>query len=102
MGEIIGELSVCIDCLLLHANGEIAPDRPDTEPMPLCKIEPGQSVTLGAIEHTDGCTDADREEGCDCDQHGFRWSSCQGCGSTLGGDRFAMVLWQDVTQVTTA
>lgn len=95
MSEIVADLSVCIDCMLLHANGEYGPDRPDTEPEPLSKIDPGYSVTMGVTEHADTCTEADREIGCNCEDLGFRTSSCDGCGSYLHGDRYALTLWKD-------
>jgi hypothetical protein len=95
MSEIISELSVCTDCMLAHANGEFDPDRPESEPEPLCLIEPGYSVTMGSLDHRDTCTEADREVGCECDQFGFRTSKCEGCGSWLAGDRFALALWKD-------
>jgi hypothetical protein len=30
---------------------------------------------------------------CECEQEGFSWSSCDVCGSPLGGDRFAVTFW---------
>lgn len=92
--QILGTIWVCVDCMFTHANGECGPD-PDREPLNL--IREGQSITMGVLpeEHNESCTEADREEGCDCDHIRFSWSSCEGCGSTLGGDRYNMTLWQD-------
>lgn len=90
---ILSEISVCTDCMLLHANGEFDPDRPTDEPEPLALITEGYSVTLGG-EHTDMCELNEYGE-CDCDQLGFSGQPCQGCGSWLGGDRYLMTLWQD-------
>lgn len=95
MSEIICELSVCTDCMLTHANGECDPNRDPSEPEPLSKIGEGYSVTLGVAEHSEHCTPEDQAEGCDCEQLGFSWSRCEGCGSFLGGDRFALTLWKD-------
>lgn len=97
MGIIHGKISVCTDCMLLHANGEYDPDRPESEPEPLSAIPEGFRVTLGITEeeHSEYCTPADREEGCGCEQLGFSYWACEGCGSTLGGDRFAMTLWDE-------
>jgi hypothetical protein len=92
---VIDQISVCVDCMVLHANGEYDHDRDPSEPEPLSLIGPGYSVTMGVSEHSEHCTEVDREEGCDCDQLGFSWSRCEGCGSTLGGDRFALTLWRD-------
>ncbi len=83
--------SICTCCMLCAANGECGDDCHDAEP--LNKVSPGEHISLGAIEHSEECTEADREAGCDCDQLGFSWQSCDACGSNLGGDRFAAVLW---------
>jgi hypothetical protein len=38
-------------------------------------------------------TESDRGGECECEQLGFSWSSCDVCGSNLGGDREAVVFW---------
>lgn len=91
-----GKISVCQCCMLSHANGECCAEDHDREP--LSAIPDGYSVTMGLLteEHADGCTEADRSNGdCTCEQLGFSMSSCDGCGSPLGGDRFALTLWRD-------
>lgn len=87
------ELWVCVDCMLIHANGECG-ERDPGEPEPLCLIGPDDDLSMGlfAEHHADGCTDSDREAGCNCETHTFSWSRCDGCGSTLGGERHAMTL----------
>lgn len=90
MNDVIyGTLSVCTCCLMAHAADGCGDFDHDREP--LSKIEPPYTVTLGMIaeEHGEHCH---REE-CECEQLGFSWSSCDGCGSPLGGDRHAMTLW---------
>lgn len=87
---------VCIDCMFSHANGETSSDEaPDCEPW--CLIDKGDEVAMGimADEHADSCTPEDREEGCDCATDSFSWSPCEGCGSSLGGERHAFTLWFD-------
>jgi hypothetical protein len=77
--ENCGEIEVCQDCLILHANGETSPDFPADSPQPLSAIPFGYDVTMGG------------------DETGFSWQSCEGCGSNLGGDRFEMTLWRLTT-----
>jgi len=90
MSEILGTIWVCTDCFLLHANGE-HPENPDREPLSL--IGPGYSVTLGltADEHESWC---DGDE-CACDHIEFWSAACQGCGSALAGERWALTLWAE-------
>lgn len=76
MSEIIGEISVCVCCMLSHANGECCAEHEGPEPLSL--IGEGQSITMG-----------------DGDQEWFSYDSCDGCGSPLGGDRFIVTLWVD-------
>ena len=79
------QLSVCTDCLHLHANGELPADADPTEPEPLSLIArdmlAGDSLAMGVDEHADTCTDEDRQAGCNCADFGKRTSSCDGCGS---------------------
>lgn len=96
MSVILGRISVCECCMFVHANGECCAEDHDREPLSL--IGDGASVTMGlsADEHNENCTPKDREvEACECDQLGFSWSSCEGCGSSLGGDRYALTLWNE-------
>lgn len=95
MSVILGRISVCACCMYVHANGECCAEDHDREPLSL--IADGQSVTMGlsADEHSEHCRPIDRENGCDCEQLGFSWQSCEGCGSPLGGDRHALTLWSE-------
>lgn len=75
------ELSVCTDCAMLIANGEEPPE----------SKEPGEHAALiDARWHgyylALGAGDED-------DDRGFSMRSCDGCGSHLGGDRFAATAW---------
>ena len=69
------ELWVCVDCYFTHhgVNETVAPDRE-----PLSLVENAAALT--------DWTDSETGEGIDA----FSWSSCDGCGSTLGGDRFRL------------
>src|SRR5215216_2320849 len=91
---IICDLSVCVDCMLDHANGEVSPDRPSDLPPVWGAIEPGYSVTMGG-EHNEECANFPEWQGeeCDCEDLGFRTSACEGCGDFHHGDRFLFTLW---------
>lgn len=96
-GDPTNEISVCQCCMLTHANGECCDTHSEwlgwnADGHPLSRIDPMDGLALGG-EHSEYCTEDDREAGCDCDQNGFSWSSCEGCGSHLGGDRYKMTVF---------
>lgn len=80
------EISVCVDCVMLLANGELTdPDGVDVASEHDAKIAAqwgDADITLGGF--SDETEDADGW---------FSWSPCQGCGSQLGGSRFSAVVW---------
>jgi hypothetical protein len=83
------ELSVCIDCICLIANGECDPDEMDRVSTALAQRHAGWQLCAGG-EHQEQCSNRDKVSGmdeCDCEDLGFSWRSCDGCGSSLGGDR---------------
>ena len=89
-------IDVCVDCMLVHANGETS-GTPDREPLGL--IPDRAELSMGCLEcepcgHSD-CGHAGPVCGCGWGDygHGFSWSACQGCGSLLGGDRYPLVVW---------
>lgn len=99
---VVGAIWLCLDCMLLHANGEYDPDRPADLPEPLSAIDPwsGQSITLGlrAEDHDPTClvfiqSDHNAAE-CDCERWEFSRSACTGCGDWHHGERHAATLWQ--------
>lgn len=99
--RIVREMWVCVCCTLIHANGECC-DSDDhggdnRQPWSEVSFTDGYSVTMGMLakEHAEGCTEDDREAGCDCEHRDFSWSRCDGCGSSLGGERYAFTLWRD-------
>jgi len=85
------DLSVCGDCMIMHANGE-APTDPQAdqpEPWALYATKPAD-IGMGG-----GCRYDCAEDECECDQLGFSWSNCDGCGSRLGGDRYRFSLYPE-------
>ena len=87
-------IAVCIDCVILLANGETPPnmDEADTDRY-LEAIEhytEGRHVTLGRVHE---CTHEAECEGCD-DSLGFSWSLCDMCRRPQNaGDRYAATIW---------
>lgn len=90
---------VCVDCYLTyHGVCETdAYDAPDREP--LSAITGTQEVASGLLWSEHDCANAvdiDPWAGpveCDCETMEFSWSACDGCGSTLGGERHALTVW---------
>lgn len=72
------DLKVCVDCIMLLANGEVF-------------NSDGDEITTAHADKIDalwGRTEIVPAGGEDDESH-FSWQSCDGCGSTDGGDRFA-------------
>lgn len=93
-----GTIWVCTDCMILAANGEEPLDRPDSEPEPwaLWPDSAGET-TMGLLREQHECDYATGGEygDCDCERREFSWSDCDGCGSRLGGARYAYTYWTD-------
>lgn len=83
------EIAVCTDCLMLLANAEAfdAEGNEITEQVGanIQDLWGNTEITLGSVDDTEDTAD----EGY------FSWSSCDGCGSTLGGDRYTATAWID-------
>lgn len=87
--------SACVDCYCAAAGVPIEPE-PERTPLGL----------VAGLEAVPGCLDCDRCEHPDCGPaplcecgyadpgHGFSWSPCWLCGSTLGGNRYAVTVWE--------
>ena len=73
------DLSVCIDCMMLIANGEGTDEHADR-------------VAGQWPDHYLGCGNSD-EDGTAC---AFASRRCEGCGSDLGGSRYAAHAWPRV------
>jgi len=91
-----GTIRVCTCCMLTHANAECGDDCHDAEPWSVLPMSAGWEAAMGTDEHDAECTEGDREEGCGCESMEFSWSACDGCGTSLGGSRFAFVLWRRI------
>lgn len=89
------DLRACQTCLFLTANGECDPD--DVAEIAGYQRwhadHPEWHLALGG-EHRDTCTEVDRNAGCDCDDLGFSWRSCDVCGVNLGGDRYQLTAFR--------
>lgn len=94
-------LWVCVDCFLVHCNGECG-ELPEDAPVPLSKFAKDDQITAGLLleEHVEDCpnrraagSDGIREHECECETQSFSWESCDGCGSPLGGERHAVTAW---------
>lgn len=97
-------LWVCVDCIVLEANGEMPTDPTPGEPEPLSDIPADCDLTVGmmASEHDEDCPVREQLESnsavdteCECEHRSFSWSQCDGCGSSLGGERFALTMWTE-------
>lgn len=87
------KMSICVDCMAHLANGECGSCHEesghDREPLSAVPAENNVSLGMFAEDHAPDCNGED----CDCENLGFSMSSCDGCGSTLGGDRYAATGW---------
>ena len=91
-----GTIWVCTDCMILHANGDEPTDPREDEPAPWALWDDGSDVTMGITREDHDCDDPDaweRADDCGCERREFSWSQCQGCGSHLGGSRYAFTYW---------
>ena len=74
-------LSICTDCLMLLANGEVfdaeGNDLAEAHSVAMTRLWPTEHITLGG------------------EVLGFSMDDCDGCGSRLGGDRYTATAWVD-------
>ena len=91
---------VCVDCYYVHHGiADDEPSEPNVEPLSL--IPQDADVTSGLVEeeHDDDCPNFDEDGEWlgaydePCERIEFSWSACEGCGSRLGGARFALTVW---------
>lgn len=78
-------VNICSDCLVMDHNGweEELIGRPLPDPTPM-------SLLNGYVLGTD-CDDMDDAHAVDlANESHFSWTDCDGCGSSLGGDRYRM------------
>ena len=95
-------LSVCADCMETEAYGQARESRDLTvDRPPLGLIPAGADISSGCLD-CEPCAhpDCGPSPVCGCGYgdpgHGFSWSSCDGCGSSLGGNRYPLVVWEAV------
>lgn len=81
-------LEVCSDCIFLLANGEVTDSNGDD-------TTAAHAAKMAAVwgERFDIVPSGEEEE-----EASFSWQSCDGCGSTLGGDRFAATAFVEVSR----
>ena len=119
-----GEAWVCTDCYFAHHYGVTTVDREATDDeshdwhggylrdghsLPNIVEETDHGLTVREwfagdsdtpcdrqpLARLDGFDTADNTDGETGDGiHEFSWSSCDGCGSTLGGSRYRLSLWE--------
>jgi len=100
------DASVCGDCLMWIANGEPPLSDPATgadlnEEGEAAWVDAWVTRNAGTYWVCSSWPTADGEEWTDEDQYYgrdvescFSWSSCDACGSTLGGDRHPAARWE--------
>lgn len=81
---------VCEDCRMADANGGLEDGQEtEREPWSHANAELDPTPGLRIEEHECGKERGeDIEAECGCEQETFSWSSCEGCGSELGGSRY--------------
>ena len=87
---------VCVDCLMLLANGETPPDMNEEETAAWLDSMGDEEVTLGLMREEHECDyDNDWHTGrCGCECRGFSWSRCDLC-KRGAGERHAVTFWFD-------
>jgi len=92
MVKVWDEIWVCVDCMLIHANGECDPGRDPSEPEPWAAVDQSRfDVAMGGT-HREGCDRTDDTD-CDCETDTSSTSRCEGCGSFLHGERHLFTLF---------
>lgn len=92
---------VCVDCYETHHGvREEWRDAPELEPLGLIPDTAEVTAGLVADEHAPDCPNIGPAgewiggDECECERVEFTWSRCDGCGSTLGGAREALTVWE--------
>jgi hypothetical protein len=85
--------------MLHHANGECGGCHNDDhghDEEPLSEIGEGFHVAMGSVQEEHSCgRETDEYFGeCDCETRSYSTSQCEGCGSYLHGERYAMTLFK--------
>jgi hypothetical protein len=92
------ELTICTDCVALLANGEVldssGEDITSAQSDKMAALWGDTDITLGSLD-CEHCGREARATGTEVEscEPWFSSSSCDGCGSPLGGDRGHAVSW---------
>lgn len=95
-------LAICGYCMIAHANGDTSgwadSGDPRYEPLQLIDFE-RYEMTLGLIaeDHNEECEVFKAgshvlDDGCDCENQGYRAIGCDACGNPSHGDKYAATL----------
>ncbi len=101
-------LEVCEDCLQILANGSLGdhaePRTTEEVVADMAYIWEGNlgQITLGRTQEEDETKEEFEDSTQSEDEGWFSWSSCEGWGSGLGGDRFYDTAWLPVDEEITA
>lgn len=87
-------IDVCESCYVCLGSGECDDTGTCTH---MSKVADGCTLTVGCL-NCERCTCCDMPQ-CECgyygDGHGFSWYPCDGCGSTSGGNRYPVTVWEE-------
>ncbi len=100
-------LEVCVDCLQILANGSLGdhaePRTTEEVVADMAYIWEGNlgQITLGRTQEEDE-TEQEFEDNTQSEDEGwFSMSSCEGCGSGLGGNRYFATAWLPIDEEIT-
>lgn len=94
-------LWVCVGCLTYAELDDLLPE---TDRTPWGLYRGGRAfLGLHSSEHADDCPNRDYGTGadwaeCECDRITYSRRSCDGCGSSLHGARYAYTSWNYLTR----
>jgi hypothetical protein len=85
-------LRVCADCMLSRECEPV--EDSDREPWGLLEPDDYRNLARGLLwsQHDTPAECEASSIGCECERWDFSWNRCEGCGSTLGGERYAYTL----------
>lgn len=88
---------VCQCCMLSHANGECcaSDDHGGDGRVPLSLIPATADLSMGSPEGSERLCGMDSDV-CECGVVDFSITPCEGCGSSLAGERHAMFVVYDM------
>lgn len=83
---------VCDDCMIAHHY----PGENESTGEEWRNYSDG-SITAGILcdKGEDHYWEDEEDHSENCERQDFSWSRCDGCGSTLGGSRYAFTVWED-------